>query len=98
MPYRCATLAPRSRARLLGCFIALLFACGETDRLAEVRELQRGGDYQASLEILRDLAAERPDDAEINYLTGIALIRTQSPALAVWSMRISRSRLSPCCL
>jgi tetratricopeptide (TPR) repeat protein len=61
--------------------------CTPSDPLAEVRELQAAGDFEGSLEPLRERLAERPDDAEANYLYGRALVGTQQPSLAEWSLR-----------
>ncbi len=48
-------------------------ACGETDRLAEVRALQEAGDLYGSLEPLRELIEDRPDDPEVQFRYGAAL-------------------------
>ncbi|TMQ71799.1 MAG: tetratricopeptide repeat protein, partial [Candidatus Eisenbacteria bacterium] len=48
-------------------------ACQKHDRLAEVRALQEQGDLYGSLEPLRELIAERPNDPEVHFLYGGAL-------------------------
>ena len=48
-------------------------ACERRDRLAEARTLQETGDLYASLEPLRELIAESPDDPEVHFLYGGAL-------------------------
>ena len=48
-------------------------ACHRRDRLAEARTLQETGDLYGSLEPLRELIAENPNDPEVHYLYGGAL-------------------------
>ncbi len=60
--------------------------CDEVDPLEAIRQQQGAGDYEGSIEPLRELLATRPEDAEANYLYGRALALTQ-PNLAVWSLR-----------
>jgi tetratricopeptide (TPR) repeat protein len=48
-------------------------ACQRRDLLAEARALQENGDLYGSLEPLRALIAERPNDAEVAFLYGSAL-------------------------
>ena len=45
------------------------------------------GDYQGSVEPLRKLMEERPDDPEVNYRYGTALLATGETGLAVWSLK-----------
>jgi tetratricopeptide (TPR) repeat protein len=70
-----------------GLLLALAVACGPSDPLEGVRAQQAQGDFAASLEPLRELLAERPDDAEIQYLYGRALALTGQTSLAEWSLR-----------
>lgn len=66
-----------------GLLIALLLlGCGAFDPLEEVRALHRAGLYEDSLEPLRELVETRPEDAQIHYLYGLALIRSGEPSLA----------------
>src|SRR5262245_52404594 len=44
-------------------------------------------DLAGSIEPLRALLVLRPDDAEANFLYGRALVLTQQPGLATWSLR-----------
>jgi len=56
--------------------------CGPRDPLEKIRQLQDvKQDFDGSLEPLRALMKERPDDPEIQYRYGSALIATVSPAL-----------------
>jgi tetratricopeptide (TPR) repeat protein len=48
-------------------------ACGKKDPLVEVRAMQARGELYESLEPLRALIAERPDDPEVHFLYGGAL-------------------------
>jgi len=56
-------------------------------QLEEIRALQSSGDYQSSIELLRALLAQRPDDPEANYRQGLALVQTASPSEAIWPLR-----------
>ena len=83
----------RRRARLVrpciaACLVAfgLLAACGG-DPLAEARKRQEAEDFEGSLPLLQNLASERPNDAEVQYRYGLALVRTGQPSLAIWSLR-----------
>ena len=64
-----------------------LVACEPGDPLETIRQQQRSGDLSGSIEPLRELLAERPDDAEAHYLYGRALVLTQQRNLASWSLR-----------
>lgn len=63
-----------------------LGGCKQEDPLAVVRKQMAAGDFEGSVEPLRELLAKQPDDAELNFLYGKALSATQ-PSLAVWSLR-----------
>ena len=63
-----------------------LSGCKRGDPLEAIRQQQLAGDLQGTIEPLRELLAERPDDPETNFLYGRALSATQ-PNLAVWSLR-----------
>jgi tetratricopeptide (TPR) repeat protein len=67
--------------------ILLAVGCGPSDPLERVRVLQdEKNDAPGSLEPLRKLIASRPDDPEVNYRYGRALIATGDTGLAVWSL------------
>ena len=87
-PTRLASLPLRFRRALAaGILVGLaLTACGEGDPLEAIRQQQASGDFQGTVEPLRELLKTRPDDGEINFLYGRALSFTQ-PNLAVWSLR-----------
>jgi tetratricopeptide (TPR) repeat protein len=78
---RCCALG----AALLVCLAVT--GCRERDPLEAIRQQQRAGDYLGSVEPLRELLATRPDDPEANFLYGKALLLTQRPGLATWSLR-----------
>ena len=78
----------RLLARALGAAtaLALLLAqpgCAPRDPLAEVRSQQNAGDFAGSLEPLRKLLEQKPDDPELHYLHGVALLRSGQPSLAI---------------
>ena len=76
--------------RLVAIGVAILaLACGwllEPGR-EEIRGLQAGGHFAATIEPLRGLIETAPDDPELNHLYGLALLRTQRPELAIWPLR-----------
>ena len=71
------------------CSLAVLLSgcSSQPDLLTEARQLQDNLRFQESLEPLRQLIAERPENSEIYLLYGTALIRTGAPSLAVWPLR-----------
>lgn len=76
-------------AHALALVLSLLLAvgCGPSDPLEKVRVLQdEKRDFRGSLEPLRGLIGARPDDPEVHYRYGIALIATGNPGLAVWPL------------
>jgi tetratricopeptide (TPR) repeat protein len=84
--------APPRRAAVLASGLALAVAlgapgCRESDPIEEVKALHARGQYAASLEPLRALLEERPDELEVHYLYGFALTRLGQPSLAQWSLR-----------
>jgi len=76
-----------SFASLLLLLCLALAGCGPSDPVAEIRELHAAGRFADSLEPLRGLVEVRPDDAEVHYLYGFALLRSGQPSLALWSLR-----------
>jgi tetratricopeptide (TPR) repeat protein len=56
-------------------------------RLAEVRALQDVGQFNASIEELRDILTVSPDLPEANYRLGLALVQTGEPSRAVWPLQ-----------
>lgn len=81
----------RATGRSLPLIVSLLMsgglACPASDPLEDVRALQASGQLEESLEPLRDLLVASPDSAELHYRYGLALTRSGSPGMAVWSLR-----------
>lgn len=65
----------------------LLCACHPVSDVDKARSLQEAGNFEASLEPLRQAIEARPDDAELHYLYGLALVQTGRPTQAAWSLR-----------
>jgi tetratricopeptide (TPR) repeat protein len=87
---RAATPGPRtSRVHVLAVVLAIaaFAACSSQDRLAEIRGQQAAGQFAVTIEPLRELLAERPDDPEVNFRYGLALGWIGQPGLAEWSLR-----------
>ena len=83
----CGSASARSFLVLV-VLVAVGAACGPSDPLEEIRLLQDvTGDFQGSVEPLRALMEERPDDPEVNYRYGTALLATGETGLAVWSLK-----------
>lgn len=67
--------------------LALSGCGGDLDaRMAEVRALQDVGQYEASIDELRQVLAIEPDLAEATYRLGVALVQTGEPSRAVWAL------------
>jgi tetratricopeptide (TPR) repeat protein len=60
---------------------------GIEDQLAAARAQQDDGQFEESIEPLRQVLGEDPENAEANYLLGYALIRTGRVGPAVWPLR-----------
>jgi tetratricopeptide (TPR) repeat protein len=87
-------VAPREQAVRISVITAalvlvglVLAACDRGPDLDDIRRLQSRERYAATLEPLRAMLEDRPDDPELNYLYGVALNRTQSGRLSVWALR-----------
>jgi len=76
---------------VLCAWIALTLSgagCEARDPLERARQLQdEQHDFAGSLELMRGLVAERPDDPEVEYRYGGALIATGSESLGMWPLR-----------
>jgi hypothetical protein len=82
------TKSPLPHAVVAGMLLVVAIAgCEPSDPLAAIRQQQATGDYAGSLEPLRALLDERPDDAEVQFLYGRALALTGQTSLAEWSLR-----------
>lgn len=69
-------------------FTAVSTGCGPSDPLAGIRKQQdEKHDYAGSLEPLRKLLEDRPNDPEVLFRYGAALAGSGSPGLAVWPLR-----------
>lgn len=82
-----ASIAIRRAANFLAVVAVGALACGASDPLEEVRRLQNAGNYAATIEPLRELIEERPDDPEVHYRYGAALVSTGRGDVAVWPLR-----------
>jgi len=60
--------------------------CDDGPSVEDARDLQAQGRFEASIEPLRLLLDEDPDDPEVYYLYGVALNRTTSSPVAVWAL------------
>jgi tetratricopeptide (TPR) repeat protein len=70
-----------------GSIAYLTAGCGAGDPLEAIREQHAKGDFEGSVEPLRDLLADRSDAAEVNYLYARALVLTGKPTLSIWALR-----------
>jgi len=88
-----STIAVHRKAPRIPTAIALVIAvllhtaCGPSDPIAEIRDMHARGAYEASLEPLRELLEQQPDDVEVLYLYGTALIYLGQLTEAVWPLR-----------
>ena len=91
--------SPRARAkqsrrsrlvRAAASLAALLPAVGcggdVESRMAEVRALQDVGQFNASIDELREILAVSPDLPEATYRLGVALVQTGEPSRAIWAL------------
>src|SRR5262245_3581307 len=63
-------------------------ACSPSDPLERVRRAQdEKGDFAATVEPLRKLIDERPDDPEVGYRYAMALIQTGDQTVAIFPLR-----------
>ncbi len=82
-----STLSRLGLIGLSGLCLFLLTSCDGSDPLEVVRADQRAGNFAATIEPLRERLRDHPKDPETNYLYGRALVATQSPELALYSLR-----------
>lgn len=59
----------------------------ERDALEAIREQQNRGEFEATIDPLRELLRDRPEDPEVNFLYAYALVSTKRPSLATWALR-----------
>lgn len=62
-------------------------ACSLQDPIEEVQTQQAKGHFAATITPLRELIEKDPDQAELQYLLGLALLRTGAAGSAVWPLR-----------
>ena len=67
--------------------LLLLLACGGGESLDDVRAMHAAGRHEESVEPLRALLEERPDDPEVLYLYGVALAAVGQRTQAMWPLR-----------
>jgi tetratricopeptide (TPR) repeat protein len=83
-----APLAGRAPATLALVLLMLLVSgCPGSDPVQEVLQRQARGDFEGSIEPLRRVLADHPDDPRVNFLYGRALTATGQSSLAEWSLR-----------
>jgi tetratricopeptide (TPR) repeat protein len=75
------------RAAALAAALPALACGGDVEaRMAEVRALQDVGQFNASIEELREILAVSPDLPEATYRLGVALVQTGEPSRAIWAL------------
>ncbi|TFG93680.1 MAG: tetratricopeptide repeat protein [Myxococcales bacterium] len=75
------------RAAALAAALPALACGGDVEsRMAEVRALQDVGQFNASIDELREILAVSPDLPEATYRLGVALVQTGEPSRAVWAL------------
>ena len=88
MPKRIRPAAAPGVRWLLAACLAFGLGCGPSDPLEQVREQQDvHGDFRGSLEPLRELVEQRPDDPEVHFRYGTALQQTKQGGLALWPLK-----------
>ncbi len=64
-------------------------ACSKPDPLVEIREQHARGEYEATIEPLREVLRERREDPEVLFLYGRALNATATPTESLWALRVA---------
>ena len=73
---------------LLTLFAIAISGCSTSaDSLAEIRELQGNQQFAESIAPLRVMLDENPDQPEVSFLLGKALMRTGDSSSAIWPLR-----------
>ncbi|MBW2386645.1 MAG: tetratricopeptide repeat protein [Deltaproteobacteria bacterium] len=83
---RSLSIRPALVALVISIF-AVGTACHRSDPLAEIKALHADGRIEASLEPLRELLAEDPENPEVLYLYGLTLHRIGTATQALWALR-----------
>jgi len=68
-------------------WILALSGCQAEESIEAIRQRQAEGDFRSTVEPLRELLRAQPGDAETNFLYGRALVTSQRPELALFSLR-----------
>ena len=71
---------------VLAVWLCTACGTGSVATIEEIRDLQEGGRFDDTLEPLRAMLDEDPNQPEVNFLFGRALLRVGEPGLAVWSL------------
>ena len=71
----------------IGVVLISVLACGPTDPLIEIREQHAAGNFEATIEPLRQLLDADSKNPELNRLYGTALLAIGRPSLAVWPLQ-----------
>jgi tetratricopeptide (TPR) repeat protein len=74
---------------LIGLLGPLALGCQGSNeaRLLELQSMQQAGEFESTIEPLREILAQRPGDADANYLLGLALLRSGRTSLAVFPLQ-----------
>ena len=86
MPVCCSSHRSLNRGVILAALVWIV-GCSASDPLEAIRSQQAAGDVVGSLEPLRELLSERPDDREAQYLYGRALALAGQVGPAEWWLR-----------
>ena len=71
---------------LVLCWI-LLWGAGCGEPLKDAERLQSEGQWEESIEPIKSLLADDPDNLRLQYLHGLALVKTGQPNSAIWPLR-----------
>jgi len=61
--------------------------CRPELQIEDLRSFQESGRFAETIDPLRERLDEAPDDPELNHLYGLALLRMDRSALAIWPLR-----------
>lgn len=84
-----AGLATRGVTAALALLLAVASGCGGDieSRMTEVRALQDVGQFDASVDELKEILAIDPDLPEANYRLGLAQVQMGEPSRAIWALQ-----------
>ena len=72
---------------LIILFLVPLSGCNSASDAEQARALQETGRFKQSLAPLGRALETAPDDSELHYLNGLALVQTSAHTQSVWSLR-----------